>query len=239
VQASCPNCSNRIVIDDARVPDRPFSVKCPKCQKAVRFPGKGATGATRAVRAVSPEVADSEPPPASPPRAGAPPAGEDARLQMRAQIKKEIDEHKEQPKTGEKALVALPDISQAGTVTVTLTRAGYEVETLDDWEEATRLLDRATFDIVVTTHTVAASGGYNPYQKIIRMPAENRRHICLILVGSDVTTNDAGEAFKLQADMVIHAADLAGAGMAIREVVFDRKRVYQVLHDAIRRMEAT
>jgi predicted Zn finger-like uncharacterized protein len=230
VQANCPSCSHRIVIDDARVPDRPFSVKCPKCQKAVRFPGKGATGATRAVRAVAPEAAG----PGAPETGAAP----DDREQIRAQLKKEIDEHKEQPKTGEKALVALPDMSQAGADTVTLTRAGYEVETLDDWEDATRLLDRASFDIVVTTHTVAAKGGYNPYQKIVRMPAEDRRRICLIVVAPDVTTNDAGQAFKLQADMVISVSDLGGAGAAIREVVFDRKRVYQALHDAIRRMQS-
>jgi predicted Zn finger-like uncharacterized protein len=42
VQANCPNCAQRIVIDDAKVPDRAFSVKCPKCQTVVRFPGKGA-----------------------------------------------------------------------------------------------------------------------------------------------------------------------------------------------------
>jgi len=42
MQASCPHCSNKIVIDDARVPDRPFSVKCPKCSNAVKFPGRQA-----------------------------------------------------------------------------------------------------------------------------------------------------------------------------------------------------
>ena len=42
MQANCTNCPQRIVIDDAKVPDRAFSVKCPKCQTVVRFPGKGA-----------------------------------------------------------------------------------------------------------------------------------------------------------------------------------------------------
>ena len=42
MQANCPHCSNKIVIDDARVPDRAFSVKCPKCSNAVKFPGRQA-----------------------------------------------------------------------------------------------------------------------------------------------------------------------------------------------------
>lgn len=206
MQANCPHCSHKIVIDDARVPDRPFSVKCPKCQQAVRFPGKGAAPAAPARPAAAAPAA---------PRTPAP----------------------EMPKTGEKALVALPDDSQAGTFTVTLTRAGYEVETLDDWEEATRLVDRAFYDLVVTTHTATAKGGFSPYQKIVRMPAEARRPICLVLIGDDVTTGDASQAYKLQADLVVNTADLHDAGMQVREVLFDRKRVYQCYLDALRRLE--
>jgi twitching motility protein PilT len=40
MQASCTQCGHALLIDDARVPDRPFSVKCPKCGTLVRLPGK-------------------------------------------------------------------------------------------------------------------------------------------------------------------------------------------------------
>jgi hypothetical protein len=225
VQANCPSCSHKIVIDDARVPDRPFSVKCPKCQKAVRFPGKGA--ATR------PAPATVTVTPTAPP---APETGEAGEAPAQAAPRRAAAGGGEMPKTGEKALVALPDDRQAGIITVTLTRAGYDVETLDDWEEASRLLDRAAYDIVVTTHAVSAKGGYSPYQKIVRMPAEVRRTLCLIVVGDDVTTGDTAQAFKLQADLAIKSGDLHDAGMEIREVVFDRKRVYQAYLDALRRV---
>jgi hypothetical protein len=230
VQANCPSCSHKIVIDDARVPDRPFSVKCPKCQKAVRFPGKGA--APRPV----PVVATPPPAPAAAAPAPAPETEVDDASPAPAHRRAPTGVV-EMPKTGEKALVALPDDRQAGIITVTLSRAGYEVETLDDWEEATRILDRSTYDIVVTTHAASAKGGYSPYQKIVRMPAEVRRNLCLIVVGDDVTTGDAAQAYKLQADLGIQSADLHDAGMEIREVVFDRKRVYQAYLDALRRLE--
>src|SRR6185503_13605371 len=45
MQASCPQCTQRIVIEDAKVPDRPFAVRCPKCQATVRLPGKAAPAA--------------------------------------------------------------------------------------------------------------------------------------------------------------------------------------------------
>jgi len=227
VQANCPNCSHKIVIDDARVPDRPFSVKCPKCQKAVRFPGKGATGARPAAPAAAPAPAPAPPPSESADEAHAPAP------------RRATGSTVEMPKTGEKVLVALPDERQAGIITVTLSRAGYEVETLDDWEEATRLLDRANYDIVVTTHATSAKGGFSPYQKIVRMPAEARRMLCLIVVGDDVKTGDASQAYRLQADLAVNTADLHDAGMEVREVVFDRKRVYQAYLDALRRVQET
>jgi twitching motility protein PilT len=45
VQASCPHCSHGFVIDDAKVPDRPFGVKCPRCKEVIRLPGKASAAA--------------------------------------------------------------------------------------------------------------------------------------------------------------------------------------------------
>jgi predicted Zn finger-like uncharacterized protein len=42
VQAACPECTNKLLIDDAKVPDRPFQVKCPKCGTFLKFPGRPA-----------------------------------------------------------------------------------------------------------------------------------------------------------------------------------------------------
>ena len=40
--ATCPKCAHRVVVDDAKAPDRAFTVKCPKCQTPVKFAGKAA-----------------------------------------------------------------------------------------------------------------------------------------------------------------------------------------------------
>jgi twitching motility protein PilT len=63
MQANCTQCANKIVIDDSRVPDRPFAVKCPKCQAVNKLPGKSAAAPAPA----------SEPAPASAPASAAPP----------------------------------------------------------------------------------------------------------------------------------------------------------------------
>ena len=32
---TCPNCTARLQLDGAKVPARPFSVRCPKCQQII------------------------------------------------------------------------------------------------------------------------------------------------------------------------------------------------------------
>ena len=56
MQASCPQCAQAIIIPDAKVPDRPFTVRCPKCQAAVRLAGRSpaASGAAEPVAAPAP-----------------------------------------------------------------------------------------------------------------------------------------------------------------------------------------
>jgi twitching motility protein PilT len=50
MQANCPQCSSPVAIEDSRAPDKPFGLKCPKCQAVVRFPGRPAAAATLAAR---------------------------------------------------------------------------------------------------------------------------------------------------------------------------------------------
>src|SRR6185295_7734873 len=130
VQATCPQCSNKIVVDDAKVPDRAFSVKCPKCQNVLRLPGKAAVAAT-----------DSTLPAVTPPAAEPTLAPDEMRAQMMAQVRREMSLGEGKAGVG-RALVALPDRNLAGAVAVTLTRNGYSVDTLEDWEEGARLLEQ-------------------------------------------------------------------------------------------------
>src|SRR6185436_6527247 len=108
MQAACPQCAQKIVIDDAKVPDRAFSVKCPKCQNVVRFPGKGGAAA-------APAAGAAPPPPAAEAAAAPPPDSEQLRAQMRDELRREREAAgKPQPK----ALVSLGDRTLSGSITV-------------------------------------------------------------------------------------------------------------------------
>src|SRR4030095_11036329 len=62
MQANCPQCQPPVAIDDARAPEKPFGLKCPKCGGVVRFPGRPAAtsapaGAATPVPAAAPAAA--------------------------------------------------------------------------------------------------------------------------------------------------------------------------------------
>lgn len=226
MQSPCPNCSNKIVIDDARVPDRPFSVKCPKCQNAVKFPGKAAAAA-------------GAPPPPPPPDPGpVGPSPDELRAQMMSQLRREMAlGGGEAAHSGERALVALSDRGLSGNVALMLTRLGYAVDTLDDMEEAARLLEQGVYQVVVTAPVAGAGGKESLYQKALRINPEARRRLFLVLVGENLKTADGTQGWVLQADMVMSSREAGSADAFFRATLAERARVYQAFLEAKKRAD--
>jgi predicted Zn finger-like uncharacterized protein len=243
VQATCPQCSNRITIDDARAPERAFSVKCPKCQTAVRFPGRAAAGTAPAATGASPAPAAPAVPsaaaapaaPAAAPATPSPGVGSEAL----AQLRREVGASDSSRGATTQVLVAVPDRAVAGALTLPLTRLGHTIEMLDTPEEGGRLLEQGVYGIVITTQSAAVPGKTEMlYQRVTRLNPEARRRIFLILVGDDLKTADGTQAFVLQADFVVHPRDAGSVEPALLNAMAERNRVYQAFLEARKRMEA-
>jgi len=237
VQATCPQCSNRINIDDARAPERPFSVKCPKCQTPVRFPGRAAAGAAPAAPG-SPAPAPAAP--SAPPRPAAP-GGSSPEVggEVLAQLRREVGASESSRGAATQVLVAVPDRAVAGALTLPLTRIGHTIEMLDTPEEGGRLLEQGLYGIVITTRTAAVPGKTEMlYQRVTRLNPDARRRIFLILVGEDLKTGDGTQAFVLQADFVVNPRDAGTVEGALLNAMAERNRVYQAFLEARKRMDA-
>lgn len=244
MQAQCPQCAQRIVIDDAKVPDKPFAVKCPKCQTIVKLPGRAA--------APPPEPAlsfeEAAPPPAPAPAQSFTPAAvptgeasalqEEMRLQM-AQMRREMSIPGTESTSHERALVAIPDRAQAAAITLALTRLGYGVDSVEEHEDAARFVEQGVYAVAATSRAGAGPGrGESLYQRINRLSPEQRRQLFVILIGDEFKSADGLQGFAVMADLVLHTRDLAGADNVIRSMLTERKRLYQVFNEARRRFEA-
>jgi hypothetical protein len=238
VQANCPQCSNRIVIDDARAPDRPFSVKCPKCQTAVRFPGRAPAAAAPGAPAPAAAPAPAPAAPAAPAAAAAP--SPETRNEALAQLRREVGASDASRGAVTQVLVAVPDHAVAGALTMPLTRLGHTIEMLDTPEEGGRLLEQGVYGIVITTQTAAVPGKSEMlYQRVARLNPEARRRIFLILVGDDLKTADGTQAFVLQADFVVNPRDAGSVEAPLLNAMAERNRVYQAYLEARKRMDAS
>jgi predicted Zn finger-like uncharacterized protein len=238
VQANCPKCSNKIVIDDARVPDRAFSVKCPKCQTSVRFPGKGAAAAPTPA---APAMAPAPPPPPAPEPAQAADADSAAsadmiRAEMMAQVRRDMAVGETVRTSAGRAVVSLADRAQAAAITPPLTRQGYQVDAIDNPEEASRLIEQGVYDLVVASRA-AAPGKESLYQRMSRLGPEARRRVFLVLVGDDFKTGDGTQAWIAMADLVVQTRDLGSTDALLTKTVEERTRLYQVFLDARKRFE--
>jgi hypothetical protein len=214
-------------VDDAKAPDRAFTVKCPKCQTPVRFAGKSAA-----------EAPAAEPAPA--PAAAAPTPAEDLRAGMMAQLRREMGLLPGGEAASMRALVALPEAGQTAALTQALARQGCAVDAFDDSGEAARLLEQGVYAVVVTSRTAAAPGkGETLHQRVSRLNPEGRRRVFLVLVGDEFKTGDGTQAFAAMADLVVNGRDAAGADAVLRNTMAERTRLYQLFTDSRRRFEAS
>jgi len=233
VQALCPQCSQKIAIDDAKVPGRPFNVRCPRCQSVVRLGGKGAAASAPSVPTPPPPTPVDLRPAAE---AGGGPPSEDMRAHMMAQLRREMATGEESHRP--QALVAFPDPAPAAAITLTLTRMGYHVETVDEFEEGARLLEQGMFQVVATARVAAAQGRPESlYQRLARLPPDARRRLFVILIGDEFKTGEGTQAFLVVADLVLHSRDAGTADQVIRSTVAERKRLYQAYDEAWKRFD--
>jgi predicted Zn finger-like uncharacterized protein len=231
MQSACPQCGQKIAIEDAKVPDRAFSVKCPKCATVVRFPGRVASAPEPAAPAAAPE-AD---PLASLGVQPAPSPSGEIRAEQMAEMKREL--HRGAGGLG-RALVALADRSAAGTLSSVLLGMGVTVDNTDNPEEGGRLIEQGLYTMVVTARMAAVAGRETLLQRIMRLNPEARRRVVVVMVGEEYRSGDGTQAWSSNADLVLSPRDLASAGPLLASTVAERKRLYQVFLDARDRFEA-
>jgi hypothetical protein len=137
------------------------------------------------------------------------------------------------------AIIALA----AGPATTALQQAlvglGFNVDAVDDVEEGVRLVEQGVYEIAVTARAPAEPGRPETLaQRLMRLPADARRGLFVILVGEEFRTADGTQAWVAQADLVVHPNDASRCEHLIRSTLSERKRLYQPLVDARRKIES-
>ncbi len=220
MQVQCPQCATRIQIDDTKVPDRPFKIRCPKCQTLL-----GLQGRSPAPDAAGPAAEPSATPPVPEP------AIEIPSTEMLERQERLDGSHHD-------ALVAFSGPA-AAEVQQALARQGFNVDVVDKIEEGARLLEQGVYEVAVTSRSAGPAGKTESLaQRILRMPSDARRRVFVVLVGDEFRSGDGTQAWAAQADLVLNPADAPRCENLIRALMVERKRLYQPLVDARKKIEA-
>jgi predicted Zn finger-like uncharacterized protein len=231
VQAQCPQCSTRFQLDDSKVPDRAFKVRCPRCEHVVVLQGRSAEtpGASPSSPTTSsPDVAKAPAPPAAPSSA-------DPLSPPPVPVRREHTGSKD----ARDALVALPDPAQASAITTSLSSLDYNVDVVEDVGEGARLLAQGVYELAVTA-PADGQGRHNESlaQRIKRLPPGTRRRVFVVLVSEEYTTADGTQAWAAQADLVLHPHDAGRCENVLRATLEEKQRLYKPYEEARQKIES-
>ena len=211
METNCPNCSNRLVVDDTKVPDTPFMLKCPKCQGTIKLPGKTAAGsAARPASLPPPSPPASAPAPAP---ASAPPATPAASPMG-------------------PALVSLASSELGKGVSALLSRLGFSVEPLNDdtVDEKMQRLQQGEYPMLAVSRS-GVPQNRDLYSVVRTLSPELRRRVFLLMVGDEFKTGEGTQAFAVLADLVVQGKDALNCDRLLTQTLLERRRLYQTFWD--------
>jgi predicted Zn finger-like uncharacterized protein len=236
----CDNCSVSLQLDEAKIPNGNFTVRCPRCQNLVRVqPHSGGGKGSSTVNQLKTN-------------APAPVFGQDnskfAEKESDFEINKALrsllgalskgnqdleikDELQEKPR---RVLLCLGD-SKRDRVAKLLVDAGYKVYIAQTPAQANERLREGKTEILIFTPDFAAEfgGAAIIQQKVNAMPASLRRRLFLVSVEDSGNTMNAHEAFLRNLNLIVHANDLDQLGLIMDRALRDFNELYRFYNSAV------
>jgi predicted Zn finger-like uncharacterized protein len=246
---TCPNCTTRLQLDKAKVPARPFSVRCPKCQQIVNAQPPAAGPEQRdALAAVGglptstrsrqesggASVLREEPAPQPAPAA----EGDALRLLaslLRGGALESLGAKGSGRPAWERRALVCTGSAYGGEVTRALSGGGYEVFDASDAAQAMERMREGGVDVVVldaefdSAHQGAALIGRE--MAALRMP--ERRRVVFAMLSDKARTGDAHAAFLAGANLVVSLSDAGELPRALEKNVRDLNELYRDFNKAL------
>jgi hypothetical protein len=142
-----------------------------------------------------------------------------------------------------RALVALGDPSDQklhDAVITLLQKNGYGIETATEPQQGVQLLERNSYELVVTTNGSSGRdkvGNVSPYKRVVALAPETRRGLFLVLLGGEFSSGDGTQAFAAMADLVLNPKDVGSSEELLRSTVNERTRLFTPFQEAHVRLD--
>jgi predicted Zn finger-like uncharacterized protein len=245
---NCPNCTTRLQLDDAKVPARPFSVRCPKCQQIINAqpPAPDLQDALAAVADLPVSTRSQKETSAKPaaPLLGAEAAetehtaasdSEVLRL-LASLLQREAGAHAnvrsaEQRRRhvfGRRVLVCVGP-SYGNVVVRSLTNDGYEVFAADDAAQAMEQMREERVDVLVLDpeFDIGGKGAASVSREICSLRMPERRRVVVVQLTNASRTGDAHAAFLAGANLLVNVSELRELPGALEKNLRELNELYR------------
>lgn len=245
----CQKCSTRLQVDEEKSPQRPFNVRCPKCNSTVSS-GVASPASEHGALAVGgspstdhprfePTTARAYEPAAKTSQAEAAAViPEDAVRALMELLSKGTSQAPEKPGARpawnlRKALVCVSETYRE-TIAQRLTQNGYEVYVAENTREAIETMRSNKMDVVLLEPQFdpAEQGSAFVIREINVLRPPQRRRIFFVLLSPSMRTMDAHAAFLSNVNLVVNVADVEEVARIMEIALREYNELYREFNAA-------
>lgn len=253
---TCPNCTTRLQLDGAKVPARPFSVRCPKCQQIVNAqpPAQTAPQQRDALAAVGDvpastkpqqETANATPAPLVGEAQDAPDGHEDVLRLLASLLRREAAGDgggvRSAPGVGgrrawerRRALVCAGSVF-GGDAARALGHAGYDVSVAADAAQAVERMREDQLDVLLLDPEFdpRVQGSMAIGREVSAMRNAERRRLVFVLLTNTARTGDAHAAFLAGANLVVQMKEVGDLPRVLEKNIRELNELYRDFNRAL------
>jgi predicted Zn finger-like uncharacterized protein len=219
----CPKCSTRLQIDEDKSPNRPFSVRCPKCshtinsgpaspateQSAFAVGGSPATDHPR----FEPSTARAYEPATSAPANGPGVTDDSVRMLLDLLSKgsvQNVDGPTARPSWDKRKVLVCTSEPYREHIARKLTQSGYQVFVAEDTRQAVETMRANKMDVVLLDPQFdpAEQGAVFVIREINVLRPPQRRRLFFVLLSPSLRTMDAHAAFLNNVNVILNVNDI-------------------------------
>jgi len=247
---TCPNCTTRLQLDGGKVPARPFSVRCPKCQQIINAQPPETPAARDALTAggnmpastrQQPEASAATPAPLVAEATVAPESPDDALRLLASLLRREAPgvvagalSHTGRVWERRRALVCAGS-AFGGEAVGALRRAGYDVSVAAESSEAVERMREDHFDVLVLDpeFDTRTQGALRVGRELASMRTAERRRIVVVMLSNTERTGDAHAAFLAGANLIVSMKEVSEFPRALEKNIRDLNDLYRDFNKAL------
>lgn len=258
----CSSCSTRLQLDEAKLPARPFTIRCPKCQNIINgqppaAPGSpveqsalavGSSPALENVRYRQPKAAPAyklempEGEEQAKPSASSSAAADDGIARLLAELLQRGVPIEQPESRGagrrswerKRALVCLP-VARRETVARMLAENDYDVFVAEDTAQAIESMREEQINVVLleADFDPIEQGAAFVTREVNALRPAQRRRLLFVHLSPTARTLDTHAAFVHNVNLVVNFADLEYLPNALERAARDFKELYRDFNNAL------